>query len=202
MKEQKNKEKQKTETKTENNDKNEASVKAENENAEQKKDPEIKAEEVKKEADNKAEAENKKLKKELKDKEDAFLRLAAEYDNFRKRSAKEKSDIYSSSKADVLNEILPIIDNFERAADNSQVDFDGYRKGIELIFNQFINVLSKFGVESYAQVGDSFDPAIHSAVMTVQDDTLGENVIAEVFNKGYKLGDKIIREAVVKVANS
>lgn len=200
MKEQKNKEKQKTETKTENNEKDVASVKTENENAEQKKPSEDK-----KEVDNsetKAEAENKKLKKELKEKEDAFLRLAAEYDNFRKRSAKEKSDIYSSSKADVLNEILPIIDNFERAADNSQVDFDGYRKGIELIFNQFLNVLSKFGVESYAQVGDSFDPAIHSAVMTVQDDTLGENVIAEVFNKGYKLGDKIIREAVVKVANS
>ena len=142
------------------------------------------------------------IKNELKEKEDKFLRLAAEYDNFRKRSVKEKSEIYSSSKADVINEILPIIDNFERASQNSEADFDAYKKGIELIFNQFISVLSKFGVESYGEPGDEFDPSIHSAVMSVTDDTLGDNVIAEVFSKGYKLGDKIIREAVVKVANS
>lgn len=142
------------------------------------------------------------LKSELEEQKDKFLRLAAEYDNFRKRTVKEKSDIYQSSKADVVNEILPIIDNFERAAQNADADFDAYKKGIELIFNQFLSVLKKFGVESYGEAGDEFDPSLHSAVMTVEDDSLGSNVIAEVFSKGYRLGDKIIREAVVKVANT
>lgn len=142
------------------------------------------------------------LKSQIAEKDDKFLRLAAEYDNFRKRSAKEKSDIYASSKADVINEILPILDNFERAAQNSDADFDGYKKGIELIFNQFLGVLKKYGVESFGEEGEAFDPSMHSAVMVVEDPELGNNVIAQVFSKGYKLGDKIIREAVVKVANT
>lgn len=142
------------------------------------------------------------LKSQIAEKDDKFLRLAAEYDNFRKRSVKEKSDIYASSKADVINDILPILDNFERAALNSEADFDGYKKGIELIFNQFLGVLKKYGVESFGEEGETFDPAMHSAVMVVEDPELGSNVIAQVFSKGYKLGDKIIREAVVKVANT
>ena len=156
----------------------------------------------KKDKKNKGNEEIETLKSQLAGEKDKFLRLAAEYDNFRKRSAKEKSDIYSSSKADVINEILPILDNFERAAMNSEADFDGYKKGIELIFNQFIGVLKKFGVESFGEEGEEFDPALHSAVMVVEDPDLGSNVIAQVFSKGYKLGDKIIREAVVKVANT
>ena len=142
------------------------------------------------------------LEEQLKEKEDQYLRLYAEYDNFRKRSQKEKSEIYSKSKADVIEEILPILDNFERAAMNSDADFEGYKKGIELIFGQFLKVLEKFGVESFGEEGDTFDPGLHSAVMAVQDDTLGENTIAQVFSKGYRLGDKIIREATVKVANT
>lgn len=163
---------------------------------------ENKPEKKEKKKDKKSDSEIEKLKNEIAEKDDKFLRLAAEYDNFRKRSAKEKSDIYASSKSDVINEILPIIDNFERAAQNSEADFDGYKKGIELIFNQFLAVLKKFGVESFGEEGEQFDPSLHSAVMVVEDDSLGENVIAQVFSKGYRLGEKIIREAVVKVANT
>ncbi len=147
-------------------------------------------------------SETDKLKAELAEKEDKFLRLYAEYDNFRKRSQKEKSDIYESSKADIIKELLPVLDNFDRAAANAEADFEGYRKGIEIIFSQFLQFLEKFGVESYGEKGDKFDPNIHSAVMVIEDENFGENEIAEVFSKGYRLGDKIIREAVVKVANS
>lgn len=148
------------------------------------------------------ESAEEKLRKELEEQNDKFLRLYAEYDNFRKRSQKEKQDIYSSSKADVIKELLPVIDNFERAAANSDAGYEDYKKGIEMIFNQLIQILEKSGVESYGKVGDEFDPNFHNAVMIVEDESLGENVIADVFTKGYKLGDRIIREAVVKVANS
>ncbi len=148
------------------------------------------------------ESEIDKLNKELSEEKDKFLRLAAEYDNYRKRSVKEKTDAYSNAKSDVISDILPIIDNFERAAANSESDFDGYKKGIEMIFTQFMNVFSKYGVESFGEEGETFDPEYHNAVMVVEDENLGDNVIAQVFSKGYKLGDKIIREAVVKVANS
>lgn len=161
---------------------------------------EEKVEEVIEEAEK--ESAEDKLQKALDEKNDQFLRLYAEYDNFRKRSQKEKQDIYSSSRADIVKEILPVIDNFERAASNKEASYEDYQKGIEMIFNQFIQILSKQGVEGFGEKGDAFDPNIHNAVMTVEDDSLGENVIAEVFTKGYKLGDKIIRDAVVKVANS
>ena len=161
----------------------------------EKKKPETVEEEV-------VETAESKLQKELDEKNEQFLRLCAEYDNFRKRSQKEKQDIYSSSQADVIKELLPVLDNFDRAANNKDANVDDYKKGIDLIFNQFGEVLKKLGVESYGERGDEFDPNIHNAVMTVEDDELGENVIAAVFSKGYKLGDRIIREAVVQVANS
>lgn len=148
------------------------------------------------------ETAEEKLQKELDEKNEQFLRLCAEYDNFRKRSQKEKQDIYSSSQADVIKELLPVLDNFDRAANNKDANAEDYKKGIDLIFNQFGEVLKKLGVESYGERGDEFDPNIHNAVMTVEDEELGENVIASVFSKGYKLGDRIIREAVVQVANS
>lgn len=148
------------------------------------------------------ESKEEQLQKALDEKNDQFLRLYAEYDNFRKRSQKEKQDIYTSSKADVIKELLPVLDNFDRAANNTEGSFEDYKKGIDLIFNQFNEILKKTGVESYGERGDAFDPNIHNAVMTAEDDELGENTVAEVFSKGYKLGDKIIREAVVKVANS
>lgn len=148
------------------------------------------------------ETAEEKLQKELDEKNEQFLRLCAEYDNFRKRSQKEKQDIYSSSQADVIKELLPVLDNFDRAANNKDCSFEDYQKGIDLIFNQFGEILKKLGVESYGERGDAFDPNIHNAVMTVEDEELGENEIASVFSKGYKMGDRIIREAVVQVANS
>ena len=148
------------------------------------------------------ETKEEQLQKALDEKNDQFLRLYAEFDNFRKRSQKEKQDIYTSSKADVIKELLPVMDNFDRAANNTECSFEDYKKGIDLIFNQFSEILKKTGVESYGERGDAFDPNIHNAVMTVEDEELGENQIASVFSKGYKLGDRIIREAVVTVANS
>lgn len=148
------------------------------------------------------ETAEEKLQKELDEKNEQFLRLCAEYDNFRKRSTKEKQDIYSSSQAEVIKELLPVLDNFDRAANNKDCSFEDYQKGIDLIFNQFGEILKKLKVESYGERGDEFDPNIHNAVMTVEDEELGENVIASVFSKGYKMGDRIIREAVVQVANS
>ena len=148
------------------------------------------------------ESKEEQLEKALNEKNDQFLRICAEYDNFRRRSQKEKQDIYTSSQADVYKELLPVLDNFDRAANNTECSFEDYKKGIDLIFNQFGEILKKTGVESYGERGDAFDPNIHNAVMTVEDDELGENTVAEVFTKGYKLGDKIIRDAVVKVANS
>ncbi len=159
-------------------------------------------EEVKEEAAEAVETKEEQLQKALDEKNDQFLRLYAEYDNFRKRSQKEKQDIYSSSRADVIKDLLPVLDNFDRAANNTDGSYEDYKKGIDLIFNQFIEVLTKNGVESYGERGEAFDPNIHNAVMTVEDEELGENQIASVFSKGYKLGDKIIREAVVTVANS
>lgn len=167
----------------------------------EKKTPET-TEEVNETAQPQEETAEEKLKKELDEQNDKFLRLYAEYDNFRKRSQKEKADIYASSKADVIKEMLPVIDNFDRASNNTECSFEDYKKGIDLIFNQFSEIFKKLGVESYGERGDAFDPNIHNAVMTVEDEELGENVIAEVFTKGYKLGDRIIRDAVVKVANS
>lgn len=168
-----------------------------------KNETEIKTETTtKKETKKKTNREVEELLGKLAESEDNLLRVMAEYDNFRKRTVKEKADIYLNSKSDVVNEFLPIIDNFERAASNAETDFEGYKKGIEIIYSQFIDVMSKFGVESFGVVGEEFNPEIHSAVSVIQDKILGENVISQVFSKGYKLGDKIIREAVVQVANS
>ena len=148
------------------------------------------------------ETAEQKLQKELDEKNEQFLRLCAEYDNFRKRSQKEKQDIYTSSQAEIVKELLPVLDNFDRAAENKECSFDDYKKGIDLIFTQLGETLKKLGIEAYGARGDEFDPNIHNAVMTVEDPELGENQIASVFSKGYKLGDRIIREAVVQVANS
>lgn len=161
----------------------------------EKKTPETLEEEV-------VETAEAKLQKELDEKNEQFLRLCAEYDNFRKRSQKEKQDIYTSSQAEIVKELLPVLDNFDRAAENKECSFEDYKKGIDLIFTQLGEILKKLGIESYGARGDEFDPNIHNAVMTVEDPELGENQIASVFSKGYKLGDRIIREAVVQVANS
>ncbi len=140
------------------------------------------------------------LNKKLLEANDKYLRTVAEYDNFRKRSQKEKEAIFSDSKTDIIGKFLPVIDNFERAA-SAETDLESYKKGIEMTVNQLLDVFKSLGVEAYGEKGEEFDPNIHNGVMHVDDESLGENVISEVYMKGYKLGDKVIRHATVIVAN-
>ena len=142
-----------------------------------------------------------KLQKELEEKNDQLLRLAAEYDNFRKRSQREKEAVYSDVKANVLGDLLPVIDNFERAIDGAGEDIESFKKGVEMILNQLKYVFKKHGVEAFGEVGEAFDPNFHNAVMHIESEELGENVIEQVFSKGYKVGEKVIRPATVRVAN-
>ena len=131
---------------------------------------------------------------------DAYLRLLAEYDNYRKRSQREKDSLYADIKADTLLKFLPVYDNLVRALKQPTED-EAYRKGIEMIMTQFCTTMEKLGVEKIESLGRTFDPALHNAVMHVDDETKGENEIVEVFQEGFRLGDKVIRFAMVKVAN-
>ena len=131
---------------------------------------------------------------------DAYLRLLAEYDNYRKRSQREKDSLYADIKADTLLKFLPVYDNLVRALKQPTED-EAYRKGIEMIMTQFCTTMEKLGVEKIESLGRTFDPALHNAVMHVDDETKGENEIVEVFQEGFCLGDKVIRFAMVKVAN-
>ena len=147
-----------------------------------------------------AETENtKKLADELDETKRKYLMMLAEYDNFRKRAQKERESAYGDAYADALTALLPVFDNLERA--NAFAGDAGMAEGITMIINQFKNALAGMGVESYGEVGDAFDPNLHNAIMQEDNDELGENVISEVFQKGYKRGEKIIRFAMVKVAN-
>ncbi|MDD6526796.1 MAG: nucleotide exchange factor GrpE [Oscillospiraceae bacterium] len=150
---------------------------------------------------NTAESESEKLQKELAAAKEAHIRTLAEYDNYRKRSTKEKQAAYGDAKADCIKELLPMMDNFERAIATEATDVEGFKKGVEMIFKNFTDVLSKLGVEAFGEKGEKFDPNIHNGVMHVEDEELPENSVAEVFSKGYKLGDRILRPAMVKVAN-
>ena len=145
--------------------------------------------------------ENEKLQADYNDLNDRYMRTLAEYDNFRKRTQKDIEARVSYTKTEMLSKIVPVIDNFERAAFNAEVDFDGYRKGIEMTVNQLLEILAGLGVEAFGAVGETFDPNFHNGVMHIDDDSFGENEIVDVFMKGYKIGDKIIRPATVKVAN-
>ena len=131
---------------------------------------------------------------------DARLRLAAEYDNFRKRTTREKEQSYGNGKADAIVKLLPIYDNLERAL-NQPTEDAAYKKGVEITMNELVKILTGLGVEIFGAPGDSFDPNIHNAVMHTEDESLGENVITQVFQKGFKLGEKIVRFAMVQVAN-
>ena len=146
-------------------------------------------------------AEVEALKKELADAKDSHLRSLAEYDNFRKRSQREKDAVYGDAKANTLALLLPVIDNFDRAAENKTDDPEVYKKGIEMIISQFSDILKRLEVERFGEVGDEFDPNMHNAVMHVENDELPANTIAAVFEKGYKMGDRILRFATVQVAN-
>lgn len=147
------------------------------------------------------ESKTEKLEKELAASKEAHIRTLAEYDNYRKRSTREKEAAYGDSKAACLAELLPVLDNFERALSSADSDLETFKKGMEMIYTNFGEILKKLGVESFGQSGDAFDPNIHNAVMHVEDEALDENVVTDVFSKGYKLGDRILRPAMVKVAN-
>ena len=140
------------------------------------------------------------LAKLVADVNDKYLRLAAEYDNYRKRTAKEKENIYGDAKADTIKPLLAVYDNLERGI--AQYDeADAHRQGLELILRQFTETLTKLGVTEIEAKGQPFDPGLHNAVMHVEDETAGENTVVEVFQKGFMLGDKVLRFAMVKVAN-
>ncbi len=154
------------------------------------------------------EAELKKELEQLKEERDAalaaekdkYLRLAAEYDNYRKRSQKEKENIYGDAKADTVLQLLPVYDNLERALKADCSD-DAFYKGVEMIMDQLMGIFTKLGVEVIQAAGQPFDPALHNAVIHVEDENLGENMVAEEFQKGFTLNGKVIRFAMVKVAN-
>lgn len=153
------------------------------------------------EAEEAAEAdETEKLRAELEAQKDKYLRLMAEYDNFRKRSAKERIDLTASVTGNTLAEILPVFDNFERALGAETAD-ESYKQGVTMIFNQMGEVLKKLGVEVIDPTGREFDPNEANAVNQIEDPELGENIVAQTFQKGYKIGGKVIRYAMVVVAN-
>ena len=131
---------------------------------------------------------------------DTYLRLAAEFDNFRKRTIKEKEQSYGNGKADAVSKLLPVYDNLERAL-NQPTEDAAYKKGVELTMAELVKILTSLGVEIFGQPGDAFDPNLHNAVMHTEDETLGENTISQVFQKGFKMGEKIVRFAMVQVAN-
>ena len=171
--------------------------------------PEIQEEAVEKEAAPKKEKKKRSdkkneieaLTKELAALKDSHLRTLAEYDNFRKRSQREKEATYADAKANTLKMLLPVLDNFDRAADNKTDDIEVYRKGIEMTLTQLGEILKNLEVEAFGEVGDEFDPNIHNAVFHIDDENYGEGEIVEVFQKGYRKGKHIIRFAMVKTAN-
>lgn len=145
-------------------------------------------------------AEAETLKAALKEQEDRFLRLAAEYENYRRRTAKEKEAIWADAKGEAAAAFLPVYDNLERALKQETAD-EAYKKGVELTMNQLKTVLEKLGIAEIDALGKPFDPKYHNAVMHVEDDSFGENEVCEVFQAGFTLGEKVIRFAMVKVAN-
>lgn len=155
---------------------------------------EEKEEDVKKE-------ENDPVQQELDDTKDRLLRLTAEYSNYKRRSEKEKQDAYVYAKSDTIKALLPVIDNLERALANETKDYDALKKGVEMTFDNLTAILETLGVEVFGEPGDIFDPNLHNAVMHVEDEELKNGEIVDVFQKGYKIGDKIVRPAMVKSAN-
>ena len=140
------------------------------------------------------------VKAELEETTDRLKRLMAEFDNFKKRSAKEREGLYNSLLSDIVGSFLPVVDNLEKAV-NSNTEDEGYKQGVELVLKQFMDVLGSLGVKEIEGVGSTFNPEYHEAVSLVQDEALGEKEIKEVFRKGYKIGEKVIRHSMVVVAN-
>lgn len=140
------------------------------------------------------------LRAELAGEKDKYLRLFAEYDNYRKRSARERDNIYADVKADTLTKLLPIYDNLERALQQETAD-EAYRKGVEMTMNQFSETLKSLGVEPIPALGETFDPAVHNAVMHIEDPEKGAGEIVQEFQKGFRMGERVIRFSMVQVAN-
>lgn len=140
------------------------------------------------------------IKTELEETTDRLKRLMAEFDNFKKRSAKERDVLYNSLLGDIVAKLLPVVDNLEQAVNSNSTD-EGYKQGTQLVLKQFIDVLTSLGVQEIEGVGSTFNPEYHEAVSAVQDESLGEKEIKEVFRKGYRIGDKVIRHSMVVVAN-
>ena len=139
--------------------------------------------------------------KQLESVKDQFVRLTAEYDNYRNRTAKEKDSLYQDAKADTIREFLAVYDNLERAVSTEGDEDSPHKKGLEMIFHQYQEILKKLGVTEIEAQGAPFDPERHNAVMHIDDENLGENVVSQVFQAGFMLGDKVIRHAIVQVAN-
>ena len=169
------------------------------EKQEKLKDEKEKKQEVEKDEDN-LNPDMIKLKEDLDNTTDRLKRLMAEFDNFKKRNAKEREVLYSSILGDIVTKLLPVLDNLEKAA-NAETTDENYKQGIDLVLKQYVDMLSSFGVKEIETIGKSFDPELHEAVSMVQDENLGEKEIKEVFRKGYRLGEKVIRHAMVVVAN-
>ncbi len=163
-------------------------------------EPETEAEAPEAEEENPLLKELEALKDQAAAQEDKFLRLCAEYDNFRRRTQKEKETIYADAKADTVKALLPVYDNLERALKQETAD-EAYKKGVEMTMAGLKKVFEDLGVTEIAAAGQPFDPNVHNAVMHIDDDSLGENTVAEVFQAGFMLGEKVIRFAMVKVAN-
>lgn len=144
--------------------------------------------------------ETEKLKLELEETTDRYKRLMAEFDNYKKRSAKEREGLYNSLLSDIVSSVLPVVDNLEKAVATKTED-ENYKQGVEMVHKQLLDTLSNLGVEQIKAVGETFNPEYHEAVSSVQDDELGEKVIKEEFRKGYKIGEKVIRHSMVVVAN-
>ncbi|MDD6679403.1 MAG: nucleotide exchange factor GrpE [Firmicutes bacterium] len=131
---------------------------------------------------------------------DAYLRVYADYDNYRKRTTREKEQSYTNGKSDAVAKLRPVYDNLERAL-NQPTEDAAYKKGVEMTMNELVKILTGLGVEIFGAVGETFDPNLHNAVMHIEDENLGENVIAQVFQKGFRMGEKTVRFAMVQVAN-
>ncbi len=152
--------------------------------------------------DSKGENKNKEVvpKQDYDELDDRYKRILAEFENFKKRSAKEREGLYNSILSDVIEVILPVVDNLENAAKVETKD-ESYKQGVELVLKQFKDVLTSKGIEEIKAIGETFDPSLHEAVSSVQDDTKGEKEIVQEYRKGYKIGNRVIRHSMVVVAN-
>lgn len=168
--------------------------------ATKKKTEEIKEEVTEEVTETVAEQPENEFEKKYNDVNEKYMRTLAEYDNYRKRTIKEKESIYPEAKAVVVEKFLPIMDNFQRAIDSAE-NKDGFYEGVVMLKKQMDEVLTALGVEEIKSVGEEFNPEFHNAVMHIDDEEQGENVIVEEFQKGYKIGDRVIRHSMVKVAN-